>query len=143
MEKNRGREETRVVKVYDKLDGINRDWVGIKTIIKVEREVRKAGVLSWEETAYYISSLSAETKAKEFNEGISVHWAIENSLHYVKDKTFMEDGCKIRTGDGAKNMSAIRNIIINIFRNNGFVNMAQSIRMVSNDIGRMWQFILE
>jgi predicted transposase YbfD/YdcC len=25
------------------------------------------------------------------------HWAIENSLHWVMDMTFAEDGCRART----------------------------------------------
>lgn len=63
-----------------------------------------------EEIAYYISSLSAKTRAKEFNMRIRNHWGTENILHYVKDKTFMENGCKIRTGNGVKNMT-YKNII--------------------------------
>ena len=29
---------------------------------------------------------------------IRSHWGIENSLHYVKDVTFYEDSCRMRTG---------------------------------------------
>lgn len=124
--------------MYNNLEKIDEGWIGLKTIIKVERYVKSSKKIS-REIAYYISSLGDNMTAKKFNEGIRSHWSIENGLHYVKDKTFKEDDCKILSGNGAKNMSAIRNIIINVFRNNGFENMAQAIRIVGNDINKMWQ----
>lgn len=96
-----------------------------------------------EETAYYISSLPAATKAEVFNQGIRSHWSIENSLHYIKDKTFGEDGSRIRTKNAPANLSLIRNIILNIFRKNNYQNIAQAIRLVSNNISKMYEMILE
>lgn len=94
------------------------------------------------ETAYFISSLPPTTDAKIFYEGIRSHWQIENGLHYVKDVTFREDRSKIRTGNSPQNKSLIIDIIINIFRENNYTNMAQAIRLVGNDIKLMWQMIL-
>lgn len=94
------------------------------------------------ETAYFISSLPSSFKAASFNKGIRSHWAIENSLHYTKDKTFREDASKIRTKNAPQNISIIRNIIINVFRKNGFNNMAQAIRLVANDVYKMWRLLL-
>lgn len=135
-----------MVKVHDNLEKIDSGWDGLKSIIEVKRTVeytggKKNGTIR-RETAYFISSLPSTTKAKEFNEGIRSHWSIENSLHYVKDKTFKEDDCLIRTGNAPENLSLIRNIIINIFRKNNYQNIAQAIRLVSNDINRMYQLII-
>lgn len=94
-----------------------------------------------QEIAYFISSLPVTTKASIFNQGIRSHWSIENSLHYVKDTTFKEDACKIRTNQAPENLSLLRNIAINTFRNNGFSNLAQAIRLVSNDISKIWQLL--
>lgn len=30
------------------------------------------------------------------------HWAIEDRLHYVRDLTYDEDRCRVRTGTGAE-----------------------------------------
>ncbi len=140
-EKNRGRNETRIAEVYDNLENIDNKWAGLKSIIKINRKVTKKAGES-EETAYFISSLPATTSAKIFNDAIRSHWSIENSLHYTKDKTFKEDESKIKSRNAPENISVFRNIVLNIFRNNGWSNMAQAIRMVPNDIEKLFELIL-
>ncbi len=141
IEKNRGRIEKRVASVYNNLEEISEDWEGLKTIIKIERSITSKKKTT-KETAYFISSLPESIPANIFNKGIRSHWSIENSLHYVKDKTLEEDDSKIRTKNAPQNISIIRNIIINIFRKNRFQNIAQAIRLVSNDIYKIWRLIL-
>jgi predicted transposase YbfD/YdcC len=71
--------------------------------------------------------------------GIRAHWSIENSLHYVKDVTFKEDACTIRTGNGPINFSIIRNIVINIFsRLDKYNSVPQAIRMIGGDIKTLY-----
>ena len=140
-EKNRGRHETRIAEIYDNIDNISNEWVGLRSIIKIERIVERNNVET-NEIAYYISSLSPGTGAKEFNSAIRGHWKIENSLHYTKDKTFKEDESKIRKGYAPQNLSTIRNIAINIFRKNGYGNMAQAIRIAANDLYKLLNMIL-
>ncbi len=140
-EKNRGRYEVRTVEVYEDLTDVDPRWIGLQTIIKVIRESKTKSYLS-EEIAYFISSLPPDTPAKVFNEGIRSHWSIENSLHYVKDVTFKEDASKIRTKNSPQNISLIKNMVINIFRKNGYTNMAQAIRLVANDIPMMQNLML-
>jgi predicted transposase YbfD/YdcC len=103
----------------------------IKVYRKVYRNKNKGPAI---ETAYFISSLSCKETAKTFHYGIRGHWLIENSLHYVKDVTFNEDGSKTRTGNAPQNISVIRNFGINMLRRSGYNNIKQAIRMVSNDI---------
>jgi predicted transposase YbfD/YdcC len=140
-ERNRGRIEKRKVTVYDAIEDIDKEWIGLKTIIKVERMV-KVKHKKTKEIAYYISSLPKLTPASLFNDGIRSHWAIENALHYVKDTTFKEDASKIRTKYAPQNISILKTLIINIFRNNGFNNIAQATRLVANDIYKMKRLIL-
>ena len=146
VEKNRNREEERAVEVYNNITGIDQAWIGLKNIIQVKRTIKYTGGKYsgriYKETAYFISSLPATTKAKIFNQGIRSHWSIENSLHYVKDKTFVEDSSRVRTGNAPENLSVIRNIILNIFRKNNYQNMAQSIRLISNEIQKMYELII-
>jgi predicted transposase YbfD/YdcC len=119
---------------------VSKEWIGLKSFIKVHRQVVFKGQTS-EETAYFISSLSPKTRASVFSEGIRNHWAIENSLHYVKDVTFKEDASRIRTGQAPQNISLLKNIVINIFRKNNFSNMAQAIRLVSHNIPQIWAMV--
>ena len=140
VEKNRGRIETRIASVYNNISEINNEWIGLKSIIKIEREAIIKGDKRFE-IAYFITSLSSEKSAKFFNDGVRSHWAIENSLHYTKDTTFREDASKIKTGDAPQNISLIRNICINIFRKKGYTNIAQAIRLNSNDIDKIWNLI--
>ena len=81
--------------------------------------------------------------AKGFNYWIRSHWRIENTLHYSKDVTFKEDYSKIITKNAPQNISLVRNIVMNLFRSNGYTNMAQAIRLVANDIPRILKILLE
>lgn len=128
---NKGRTELRSITVSDKLEGISNQWIGLNQLISIHRIVNTKGNKT-EETAYFISS--KQSNAFVYNEGIRLHWAIENSLHYVKDVTLKEDASKIRTGNAPQNISTIKNISINILRKNQYNNMAQAMRLVANDI---------
>jgi len=77
--------------------------------------------------------------ASSYNKGIRSHWAIENSLHYVKDVTFKEDASLVRTGNAPTNFSIVRNIAINVLRRMDFMNFPQAIRMIGGDIGRLME----
>ncbi len=81
------------------------------------------------ETAYGITSLGPEKGSPErllqLNRG---HWGIENGLHYVRDVTFQEDLCQIRTKSAPRIMAALRNLVIGIFRLNKHKNIAKALR---------------
>ncbi len=130
-ERLKGRLVTRECFVSTDLSGISKDWIGLESIIRIERKVECNGNTT-KETAYYISSLKID--AYGFNIGIQKHWGIENRLHWVKDVVFKEDSSKIKKGYAAENFSIIRNIVINIFRNNGKKSIKSAIRRHSNDI---------
>ena len=56
------------------------------------------------------------------------HWAIENSVHHVRDVTQREDASRIRTGNGPQVMAALRNTATNIARLTGHANIAAAQR---------------
>ena len=56
------------------------------------------------------------------------HWGIENRLHWVRDVTFDEDRCQIRTGAAPQVMAALRNLVIGLFRLTGVRNIAAALR---------------
>lgn len=129
--------------MYNNLQNIDLNkWQNLQTIIQVDRKIEFLNNQRiYTETAFFISSLPITTKAAIFNQGVRSHWSIENSLHYIKDTTFHEDASKIRTGNAPENLSLLRNVAINVFRQYGFKNIAQAIRLVSHDIGRMWNML--
>jgi predicted transposase YbfD/YdcC len=61
------------------------------------------------------------------------HWGIENRLHCVRDVTFDEDRCRVRTGSGPQVFAAIRNAVITLLRKLGYRNMAAAIEDFQDD----------
>lgn len=138
IELNKGRLERREVLISKNIEGISEEWIGLKEVIKVKRWCKRKGEISVEE-AYFISSI--ETTALTYFEGIRGHWEIENSLHWVKDVTLREDASKIRTNQAPENMSTFRNFALNIFRQNGYKNIAEATRLICNDIRSILKMI--
>lgn len=138
IEVNKGRTESRYIMVSNIIEGISKEWKGLQQIVAVNRRVKDKGKIS-EETAYFISS--KDSNAFFYAEGTRNHWSIENSLHWVKDVTLKEDASKITKGNAPQNMSTIKNIGINLLRKNNFTSIAQGIRLVANDIKKLFKMI--
>ena len=109
IEKARGRITCRIVKVFTELKNIDLDWVGVQSLIQVERIGIRSGK-KYLQTNHYISSLSSQ--ATTFANGIRQHWGIENRLHWVKDVIFGEDNAPWSNYNAATNWSIrhLRNI---------------------------------
>lgn len=127
-EKGHGRIEKRTVRISHKLEGIP-SFPGLKTLIKVEseRQVKYKGkIKESKETRYYIASF-VET-VEEFAERIRKYWGVENKVHYVRDVTQGEDASRIRTTPLIQIWAIARNLALNLYRTNGYENMAQAQR---------------
>jgi len=113
-----GRVETRNCLVYTDFSHIQEPerWVGLKAIACVE-SVRylKASKTEQTEKRYYITSMDAN--AEKIAKTVRSHWAIENSLHWVLDVAFHEDGSRKRNGNAAENFSIICRIALNLLKN--------------------------
>jgi predicted transposase YbfD/YdcC len=110
-EKNRGRIETRNVRVFEVSAEIQKDYPHSRSVIKVNRERTIKGKKS-EEVVYYLSDLTVP--AKEFYDGIRGHWSIENKLHYVKDVVMNEDKANLKNKLIAPLLSILRSFVIMI-----------------------------
>lgn len=133
-EKTRNRVTTRTTEVFHDLTGISSEWVGLESLIKIERIGTRAGK-AYHQVAYYISSKVCS--ATDFAKGIRGHWGIENRLHWVKDVIFDEDHSTIRMGNAPANLSVMRTIALNLLRRNGYSSITQAQRFISNDIDKL------
>jgi predicted transposase YbfD/YdcC len=68
-------------------------------VIQVTRKTRDLGTRRWRTVVVYaITSLTfAQASPARLADLLRGHWMIENGLHYVRDVTFAEDACKLRT----------------------------------------------
>jgi hypothetical protein len=62
----------------------------------------------------YVSSLPADPQV--FAVVGRAHWGIENSLHYVLDVAYWEDGTRIKSGEGPENWGYFRKIAMTVAR---------------------------
>ena len=137
-EKTRNRVTTRTVEVFHDLTGISSQWIGLKSLIKVEKSGTRAGK-AYHQVAYYISSLVRS--AADFAKGIRGHWGIENRLHWVKDVIFDEDHSTIHLGNAPENLSVMRTIALNILRRNGHFSITKAQRFLCNDIDKLFALV--
>ncbi len=79
-------------------------------------------------TVYAITSLPFEqARPARLADLLRGHWAIE-ALHHVRDTTFAEDGCQVRTGATPNVMATLRNLVIGELSRAGPVNVAAALR---------------
>ena len=115
-----GRIETRQAWVLwnvEYLGKIVQEWLGLKSIVAVERTRELNGQTS-KEWHYYISSLDGRRKAATFLSYTRGHWSVENNLHWQLDMSFDEDQRRIRKGHGAENFSRLCRLALNLLKNN-------------------------
>lgn len=95
-----------------------------RTIVRGGRAVQTAC-----EVTYLITSAPPErveaTILLRTNRG---HWGIENRTHYVRDVTFDEDRCQIRSGAAPQAFAACKNLAIALLRRAGWSNIAEGLR---------------
>ncbi len=129
-EKSHGRLEQRSAKVYDKVKWIeDEQWkklIGSIGVVERHREVYDSELKQWKisnETACYIytSSITAEQLLHLSRK----HWKIENTNHYVRDVSLLEDKSKSRNNPGI--MARIKSFTLNILRRNGERHIRQCL----------------
>ena len=122
LDKDHGRIETRECITINNLDWLFEihQWEGVKSIAKVTATVyHQASGKETVEERYYISSLSGN--AALINRAVRKHWYVENKLHWILDVVFKEDYCRVRTGNGAENLTTIRKIALNTIKRDNTV----------------------
>ena len=103
-------------------------WPGLAQVGRLTSLRRRKGKAKIE-TSYIITSLSPQQATPaQLLRLVRGHWGIENRLHWVRDVTFDEDRCQIRTGTAPQVMAALCNLVIGMFRLNGVRNIAAALR---------------
>jgi predicted transposase YbfD/YdcC len=108
-------------------------WPARAQVCRIHREVEYvSGVRAGKTTAewaYALTSLPPEqANAARLERLWRGHWQIENGLHYVRDVTFGEDACQVRSDRAPANLAACRNAALNLLRQRGVTNIAAALR---------------
>lgn len=115
--------------------GVHRTpWPHVRQVCRLERHRvrlrrgRPAGPASVEVT-YFITSLPPErADAAALLRLQRGHWGIENRLHRVRDVTFDEDRCTVRSGAAPQALAACRNLALALLRRRGLTTIAAALR---------------
>lgn len=115
------------------------DWPGVQQVCQIVRR-RTINDQVAVETAYFVTSLSRKrADAAALLALPRQHWgAIENGVHYVRDKTFDEDRCTICTDDAPQNLAALRNTALNFLRRLRTPNFAAALRTFARQPQRLF-----
>ncbi|MGH2603415.1 MAG: ISAs1 family transposase [Dehalococcoidia bacterium] len=103
------------------------DWPGVQQVLCVERTCVRQGQTT-RQVRYAITSLGPAVGATRLLSSLRGHWAIENRLHWVRDVTFGEDACQVRSGAAPQVLAALRNTVITLLRDAGWTNLAAALR---------------
>lgn len=115
-EKIRGRHEIRrcwVINANSDSVSNSSEWQNLEALIRIERTRVHAGKTSTEQS-YYISSRNLS--AAEALSAARSHWQVE-SLHWMLDVGFREDENRSRVGFPAENLAVIRQLALNLVKN--------------------------
>jgi predicted transposase YbfD/YdcC len=120
VNKGHGRIEARQITVSAACGYL--DWLDVAQVMLFEKRVvhTRTGEVETSQT-YAITSLSP--KQADATRLLSLrrrHWAIENELHYPRDKWFGEDASRIRSGQAPRMMASLRNLLLNLLRPFGY-----------------------
>ena len=120
VEKGHGRIETRRIAVRTKLPSrLSEKWPGLTAICRIER-LREMKTYCTRQVIYAITSLPiGKLEPAGLLQLSRDHWQIENCLHYVRDVTFGEDACRVRSGSAPRALADIRNAALTLIHRTG------------------------
>lgn len=120
VEKGHGRIETRRIAVRTKLPArLDQNWPGITAICRIERR-REMKTWCARQVIYAITSLPPDKlDPAALLQLARDHWQIENGLFHVRDVTFKEDACRVRSGAAPQALAEIRNAALTLIRKSG------------------------
>jgi predicted transposase YbfD/YdcC len=112
------------------------DWPALAQVFKLEREgiVQRTGQVR-RQTVYGVTSLTAtEASPERLLRLMRDYWAIENGLHYRRDKTLGEDAARISNRQQARVLAIFNNLVIALVKQQGFDNLAAARRFYNGQL---------
>jgi predicted transposase YbfD/YdcC len=130
-DKGHGRLEERTLRTTTILTS-HQGWPGLRQGFELTRKRTIRGETTVEVIHGITSLPEAEANAKRLLALTRGHWGIENRLHYVRDVTFGEDGCRVRKGGGPQVLAAVRNAVIHLLAGVEASSYAAAVRRLNN-----------
>ena len=112
------------------------DWPGARPVFRIQRRIVRVrtGEVLREETVYGVTSLGATRgTADQLLALVRGQWTIENRSHWVRDVTFDEDHCQVRTTPIPHLLATLRNLVIGLLRQLGERSVAAARRTCNAD----------
>lgn len=111
---------------------LHRKWAGLKQGFELTR-TRTCKGRTTVELIYGITSLTEQqADAARLLRLTRGHWGIENQLHYVRDVTLGEDGCRVRKGAAPQVLAAVRNAVLHVLAGVQASSKAAAIRRLNH-----------
>ena len=109
---------------------VGQPWPHVQQLcwIKRQRIRQTTGEIETDVTCAVTSLPSDRADATDLLALARGHWGIENKSHYVRDVTFDEDRCQIRSGAAPQAFAACRNLAIALLRRCHTPNIAAALR---------------
>jgi hypothetical protein len=111
---------------------LQQKWPGLKQGFELTRKRTIKGETTVEVVHGITSLKPGEANAQRLLELTRGHWGIENRLHYVRDVTLGEDGCRVRKGSAPQVLAAVRNAVIHLLAGVEAPSYAAAIRRLNN-----------
>jgi predicted transposase YbfD/YdcC len=142
LSKGHGRLETRTLECLsagcEEWQWVDAAQIMRRTCIRLERKKGKCSLT----VSYALTSLtSEEARAADLETLWRGHWTIENRKHYVRDVTLGEDRQPMHTGHAPQVLAALRNALIDMWRSQGWANIADAVRDTAASVQRALIFI--
>jgi predicted transposase YbfD/YdcC len=141
-ERNRGREEHRHLRLWTSEQALQPvhalGWNATTTIVEIRHFGRRQGK-AYDEVHRYIASFQAP--AEQMLKAVRLHWQVENNCHWVKDVQLKEDRTPSSHHHANRTLAILRNIVMNVFRLNGFFSIKYAIEKFTNLVKELYQLI--
>jgi hypothetical protein len=130
-DKGHGRLERRTLRTTTVLT-LHAKWPGLAQGFELIRQRTIKGETTVEVVHGITSLKEEEASPQRLLDLTRGHWGIENRLHYVRDVTLGEDGCRVRKGSAPQVLAAVRNAVIHLLAGVDAPSYAAAIRRLNN-----------
>jgi predicted transposase YbfD/YdcC len=105
-------------------------WVGAQQVVRLESAMTSAGAggKTTQLVRYFVTSLGPHLTPRLPLRLVREHWQLENRLHDGRDVTLGEDASHVRSSTAPEVLAALRNAVLDLWRQHGWTNSAEALR---------------